>query len=96
MQPALTTGHKDQDSDLLTSALAAIWFFLAGMATSRVPLLAVVPASSAAFLVLLRVIATLQSALFPTSMKLLTRVSSLCQPTSRNATECEWCFATLS
>ena len=53
--------------DVWTQALASAWFFLAGIAAGRAPVMALVPASSAGFVALLMGIARTHAGLSPAS-----------------------------
>lgn len=59
--------------DVWTQALASAWFFLAGIAAGRAPVMALVPASSAGFVALLMGIARTHAGLSPASAKLMSR-----------------------
>jgi cyclopropane-fatty-acyl-phospholipid synthase len=66
-----TTTSISSGSDLWTQGLAALWFYLLGVASGRQALLAVVPATTAALVVLLSGLLSLQARIFPATAKMV-------------------------
>jgi len=70
--PAKPVDHTMASGDLFTQSLAACWWFLAGIACSRVPMLSFIPATSVALVCFLLAALGVQRMVSPASAKLMT------------------------